>query len=146
MSVIKVDQIQGSTGTTVTIPSGTTIVNSGTATNFGISDTNANVSSLVKQWGNLNGSSFGLRDSMNTSSATDQGTGDHTFTLTNNMDNDDYSAQATHNSVTNGDKNSCMLKRGADPTTSAYRVETCAQNGTAADCTHVMGMIAGDLA
>tara|TARA_R100001594_G_scaffold50761_1_gene84035 strand:+ start:201 stop:737 length:537 start_codon:yes stop_codon:yes gene_type:complete len=35
MSVIKVDQIQGSTGTTVTIPSGTTIVNSGTATNFG---------------------------------------------------------------------------------------------------------------
>ena len=146
MSVIKVDQIQGSTGTPVTIPSGTTIVNSGTATNFGLSDTNSTSSSLVKQWGNLNGSSFGLRDSMNTASATDHGTGDHTFTLTNNMDNDDYSAQTTHNSVGGGDKNSCMLARGADPTTSAYRVETCAQNGTKADSTHVMGMIAGDLA
>jgi len=119
---------------------------SGTVSGAGLSDTNASVSSLVKQWGNLNGSSFGLRDSMNTASATDHGTGDHTFTLTNNMDNDDYSAQTTHNSVSGGDKNSCMLARNADPTTSAYRVETCAQNGTKADCTQVLGLIAGDLA
>ena len=62
MSTLKVDQIQGSTGTTVTIPSGTTIVNSGTATNFGISDTNANVSSLVKQWGNLKLSSDNFQE------------------------------------------------------------------------------------
>ncbi len=146
MSVIKVDQIQGSTGTTVTIPSGTTIVNSGTATNFGLTDTNASSSSLVKQWANLNGSSFGLRDSMNTASATDEGTGDHTFTLTNNMDNDDYSAQVTHNSVSNGDKNSCYLYANSDPTTSSYRVVTTAQNGVKSDCTQVMGLIAGDLA
>ena len=146
MSTIKVDQIQGSTGTTVTIPSGTTIVNSGTATNFGLTDTNASSSSLVKQWANLNGSSFGLRDSMNTASATDEGTGDHTFTLTNNMDNDDYSAQATHNSVSNGDRNSCYLYANSDPTTSSYRVVTTAQNGVKSDCTQVMGLIAGDLA
>ena len=118
----------------------------GTVTGAGLSDTNNNVSSLVKQWANLNGSSFGLRDSMNTASATDEGTGDYTYTLTNNMDNDDYSAQATHNSVSNGDKNSCYLYANSDPTTSSYRVVTTAQNGVKADCTQVMGMIAGDLA
>ena len=35
MSTIKVDQLEGSTGSTITVPTGTTIVNSGTATGFG---------------------------------------------------------------------------------------------------------------
>ena len=46
---------------------------------------------LAKAWANLNGNTFGLRDSFNTSSATDEGSGDYTINFTNNMNNDDYS-------------------------------------------------------
>ena len=46
---------------------------------------------LNKVWANLNGSSFGLRDSFNVASATDNGTGDYTETFTNSMDNANYS-------------------------------------------------------
>ena len=40
---------------------------------------------LIKAWMDLNGSSFGLRDSFNVSSATDNGGGNYTKTLTNNL-------------------------------------------------------------
>ena len=40
---------------------------------------------LIKAWMDLNGSTFGLRDSFNVSSATDNGGGNYTKTLTNNL-------------------------------------------------------------
>tara|TARA_E500000318_G_scaffold94533_1_gene93920 strand:+ start:639 stop:1034 length:396 start_codon:yes stop_codon:yes gene_type:complete len=45
----------------------------------------------AKAWANLNGNTFGLRDSFSVSSATDQGTGDYTINFTNSMGNNDYS-------------------------------------------------------
>ena len=39
----------------------------------------------IKAWMDLNGSTFGLRDSFNVSSATDNGGGNYTKTLTNNL-------------------------------------------------------------
>jgi len=45
----------------------------------------------AKQWANLNGDgTIALRDSFNTTSATDGGTGDYSFTLTNSMSDANY--------------------------------------------------------
>ena len=58
----------------------------------------------AKVWANLNGSSFGLRDSHNVSSATDNGAGDYTFTFSNAMANTNYSVASTSaNGTSHGD-------------------------------------------
>ena len=45
---------------------------------------------LAKAWGQYSGSGTTYADSFNLASATDNGTGDYTFTITNDMANDDY--------------------------------------------------------
>ena len=45
---------------------------------------------LAKAWGQYSGSGTTYADSFNLASATDNGTGDYTFTITNDMSNDDY--------------------------------------------------------
>ena len=58
----------------------------------------------AKVWANLNGNSFGLRDSHNISSATDNGTGDYTFTFSNAMANTNYAVvSGVHNGTSHGD-------------------------------------------
>jgi len=58
----------------------------------------------AKVWANLNGNSFGLRDSHNISSATDNGSGDYTFTFSNNMANTNYAVvTGVYNGTSHGD-------------------------------------------
>ena len=58
----------------------------------------------AKVWANLNGNSFGLRDSHNVSSITDNGTGDYTFTFSNNMANTNYAVvSGVYNGTGHGD-------------------------------------------
>ena len=45
---------------------------------------------VAKAWGQYSGSGSTYADSFNLASATDNGTGDYTFTITNDMSNDDY--------------------------------------------------------
>ena len=45
---------------------------------------------LAKAWGQYSGSGTTYADSFNLASATDNDTGDYTFTITNDMSNDDY--------------------------------------------------------
>ena len=46
---------------------------------------------LAKAWGNLDGTgTIAIRDSLNISSADDNGTGNYDFNYSNNMSNDDY--------------------------------------------------------
>ena len=48
---------------------------------------------LAKAWGNLDGTgTIAIRDSFNIASAVDENTGYYTFNYTNDMSNDDYSA------------------------------------------------------
>jgi len=101
---------------------------------------------LNKVWANLNGSSFGLRDSFNVTSATDNGTGDHTITIANDMGNGEYSV--TTNA---GDKNLSALGHvginGASaPATGSIRLGTTATDGSNFDHIYEMIQIAGDLA
>jgi len=51
--------------------------------------------SAAKAWSNLNGSTFGLRDSFNVSSATDNATGQYTISFSNSFDVTTYSANTT---------------------------------------------------
>ena len=46
----------------------------------------------LKAWGNLNGTSFGLRDNFNFASATDHGSGEYTVTYTSSMSDTNYCA------------------------------------------------------
>ena len=101
---------------------------------------------LNKVWANLNGSSFGLRDSFNVASATDNSTGDHTITIANDMGNGEYSV--TTNA---GDKNLSSLGHvginGASaPAAGSIRLGSTHTNGANGDHTYVMIQIAGDLA
>ena len=101
---------------------------------------------LNKVWANLNGSSFGLRDSSNVTSATDNGTGDHTITIANDMGNANYSV--TTNA---GDKNRSALGHvgvngESAPATGSIRLGSTASDGSNFDHTYVMIQIAGDLA
>ena len=49
----------------------------------------------AKAWANLNGSSFGLRDDFNISTAVDNGTGNYTLNFSNAFANTNYSAVVT---------------------------------------------------
>ena len=77
---IKTNILEGqTTANNMTINAGNiTIKSEGTAT------TNLQ-QGLIKAWMDLNGSSFGLRDSFNVSGATDNGGGNYTKSLTNNL-------------------------------------------------------------
>jgi len=95
MSEIITDTITGkSTATTITI--GSTPVVSASANSMTIRGEGSAQTSiqqgLAKNWVNFNGATFGLREGFNTSSMTDNGTGDYTVNFTSNMANADYSA------------------------------------------------------
>ena len=77
---IKTNILEGqTTANNMTINAGNiTVKSEGTAT------TNLQ-QGLIKAWMDLNGSSFGLRDSFNVSGATDNGGGNYTKSLTNNL-------------------------------------------------------------
>tara|TARA_R110000868_G_scaffold61298_1_gene186359 strand:+ start:724 stop:1128 length:405 start_codon:yes stop_codon:yes gene_type:complete len=101
---------------------------------------------LSKVWANLNGSTFGLRDSFNVTSATDNSAGDHTITIANDMGNGNYSV--TTNA---GDKNFSSLGHvginGASaPAAGSIRLGTTGSDGSNVDHPFVMIQIAGDLA
>ena len=104
MSTVVLDTITGkSTATTITI--GSTPVVSASANSMTIRGEGSNQTSiqqgLAKQWSQSNGSTA-LVDSFNTTSLTDNGTGDTTTTIANNMGNALYSVVvSTGNTASN---------------------------------------------
>lgn len=105
--------------------------------------------SAAKSWANLNGNTFGLRDSFNVGSATDVGSGDYTINFTNSMNNDDYSV-----SVNAGDsgKNypricACGTAQDSGFATSSHGILSLRpDNVTADDMEFVNSSVHGDLA
>jgi len=142
-SQLNVDTIvdkAGSGGTNVKIGNtSVTVAEGGSAT------TNT-VQGLAKVWCNLNGSTFGLRDSFSVSSAVDEGTGNYDIFFSNTMGNDNYSSVAT------GDGTGVAIIIGVDTANSRSSSPTtfCTlstkQSSGAADLTFVYLNIHGDLA
>lgn len=107
MGTIKADTVTGladpnklTVPTTVTV--GATILTDGSAgsttiTGEGGSTTTNLQQGLAKCWVNFDGTASGAsaRDSFNVSGMTDNGTGDYTITINNDMANDDYAFVTT---------------------------------------------------
>ena len=153
MSEVILDTITGkSTATTITI--GSTPVVSASANSMTIKGEGSNQTSiqqgLTKTWANLNGTSFGLRDSFNIGSATDRATGRYTFTKTTNMSNVNYSvtySQNPHNATSGGVTHIVGFGEGGNGnhSTSEYQAECgVLNNGSDVDA-DVFTMVAGDL-
>ena len=141
---INVNKIAARTGTTITIDTGdaldvTLVKGEGSAT------TNLK-QGLIKAWMNLNGSgTIALRDSFNVSGVVDNGGGNYTKSLTNNM-------AATHSSGTAGSacSNTAYSDRSVSvlaTATSSFQVNT-GQDYTVnrADSLYTQTLAAGDLA
>ena len=143
MSTIVLDTITGkSTATTVTI--GSTPVVSASANSMTIRGEGSNQTSiqqgLAKCWVNANMSgTAGIYDSFNTASIVDNGTGNMTATIANDMANNDYSdvwgANTYHSVGNNSDK-------ATGECTSTFH----GTDNSAADCSQVKVTIHGDLA
>ena len=105
------------------------------------------VNGSAKAWMNLNGSgAIGLRDSVNTSSVSDRGTGLYTQSFTSNMTNSNYAGSGSAQ-VTDGDddgRNRLQVTNAANAS-SAY-VNTFDTGGSADDVAYVTSIIHGDLA
>ena len=84
-SELKVDKFTG-----VTTAGSIDVVGEGNSTTTNLQQ------GLCKQWINFRGTStIVTRDSFNTTSITDNGTGDYQVTIANDMGNDDYSVSGT---------------------------------------------------
>ena len=136
---IKTDTFEGqTTANNMTINAGNiTIKSEGTAT------TNLQ-QGLIKAWMDLNGSTFGLRDSFNVSGATDNGNGNYTKSLTNNL----AATQAGTSGV--ACSNSAYADRSVSviPTATSSLQVNCGQDYTVnrADGLFTNTLMAGDLA
>ena len=85
----------GGGGTNVKVGNNATFISDGGA----VTDSNL-VQGLAKMWANLDGTgTAALDDSFNTSGLTDNGTGDFTVAINNDMSNANYSCQFNGNSA-----------------------------------------------
>ena len=101
----------------------------------------------AKSWVNFNGTStLAVRDSLNTTSVTDNSTGNYSFTLSNAMGNADYNHTAGTISDTAQGANFITVLYTQVPTTTVLRINAYAFNGTIIDPTAVFPTIHGDLA
>jgi len=102
MSRVVVNEIEAKVGNDITFNDtvkidtlkGKTTAGSVTVQGEGTATTNLQ-QGLCKAWVQFNGSSFGIQDSFNLSSMDDNGTGDYTVNILNDMSNNDYSITAT---------------------------------------------------
>jgi len=94
---------------------------------------------LAKLWMNLDGSTFGIGDSLNMTSATDNGAGDYTGTIANDMANTEWALTAHSGQAVN--------RTESDVTVTAFEIHTFDQDGsTKGDTGRVMVAGHGDLA
>ena len=133
MSEIKVDKISGKTS-----------VNAVTVTGENGSTQTSLQQGLLKAWMDLNGATFGIRDSFNVSSATDNGSGNYTKNLTNNLNATQAGTSGSACSNTAYADRECTVIPNA---TSSLQINA-GQDYTVnrADATYTNTLMAGDLA
>ena len=111
-------------------------------------DTSYIFNGVAKQWINLNGdSTAAITDSFNTTSITDNGTGDYSVTIANDMSNGNYSLAGISGDGTSAFNRGLSTGYGTAPTSTLYRlVSITASSGAATDCAYVSCQLNGDLA
>ena len=142
MSKLYVDQVDPKTATTLTLGTSGDTVSLPSGVTFGVAGTFQNNVTIARVWCLLNGSSFAITDSFNVASATDNGTGDYTITIDTDMGSANYSAvidpaRGTGDAVLGTN----IVSRAAG----SIRIETCRDDSTKTDCTNVSYAIFGDI-
>lgn len=104
----------------------------------------------AKQWCNFVGSSTTVNDSFNTASVTDNGTGDFSPQITNDMSNVNYNIACMIKPVTGGSNQTLSraanIRYNESPTAGGYRVITVTSGVGPEDNDKTMPTIHGDLA
>ena len=113
----------------------------------GTSVTQNLVNAVGKSWWCLTGGNATISDSLNTSSAADNGTGDFSTTRTNNMNSTHYSASGACGragfSYVGGD---LEMPSDSFPTTALIKFYTYNYDASVGDVQYISGQIDGDLA
>jgi hypothetical protein len=105
--------------------------------------TNYVVEGSAKAWGHFEGSDATLDDSLNTTSITDNGTGNFSPQLTNSLANANYAASTNCANTSNTASNSGS--KAQTYATGSFNIVTT-QNGTEADVNDTIYTAHGDLA
>ena len=101
----------------------------------------------AKMWANLNGTgTIALRDSFNTSSATDYSTGYYGFNLSSSMSSANYGMSLDRASNGNSNPNYVMTGQSIYYSASAFRALTNGATGGVVDSDYVFSSLNGDLA
>ena len=103
-------------------------------------------SGTAKAWADFDGGDPTIRDSFNTSSFGDNGTGDHTQNLTNAMSSENYSYQGSGQTTLSNFPAYLTPDRLAAHTSSAMRAILASSNNTATDGIYSASAFFGDLA
>mgnify|MGYP003651375022 FL=1 len=152
MSTVVLDTITGkSTATTITI--GSTPVVSASANSMTIRGEGSAQTSiqqgLCKQWANWDGATT-VADSFNTTSATDNASGDSTMTIATAMVSINFTVGGLSKSNDNGGVRLAAMQFPANataiPSTTTYRIHTQYENATLRDAELQTVHIFGDLA
>ena len=108
--------------------------------------TNFVVNGSAKAWVNFDGDASGIaiRDSLNVSGNTDNGTGDYTITFSNAMSNGSYSLAGVGEAGGGGSVMALAINDTGGLTTASARIYT--KTGSPADSNVVTSTIDGDLA
>jgi len=143
-SQLNVDTIvdkAGSGGSNVKMANTSTYVSDGGAV------TQNAVQGLGKAWCNLDGgSSFALRDSFNLTSATDNGTGDYTLTIANDMGNTNYATPMSGGNTSGSTRYGAISDSDGKTTGAAGFFGFQTSSGGALDQEEVSVVFLGDLA
>ena len=131
----------GGGGSTVKVNNDSTLISEGGA----VTDQNL-VQGVAKAWSNYSGSGTSLRDSLNHASATDNGSGDYTLTLTNNMGNVNYSYTSASTDGGGGRSATFSPKDFDNYTTSSMRGVNNDTGNATEDSEAVSSTFNGDLA
>ena len=133
-SILKIDELQGNTA-----------VGDITITSEGGAATQSLQQGLAKVWVNYKGTSTNeIRDSLNLSSVTDNGSGDYTNTYSNAFSNDDFAV--AFSSYYGTTRESVRQSYGQTTTTNRTLHGYSYASPGAADTSEVTTIIAGDLA
>ena len=120
-----------------------------TITSEGGSATQSLQQGLAKAWGYLNGDNTTFYDSFGISSASDEGTGDTNFTLSNAMSSTNYAVTGAAGQTSDNEYATNFCANNATRTTTVFQVQTgyaIASADAQADRDVVCFNITGDLA
>ena len=133
-SQLKVDTITG-----VTTAGSIAVTGEGNSTTTNLQQ------GLAKMWFHIVTSDASIPDSLNVSSASDNGTGSFSQSNTNNMNNDDYAFAAMTGRKDNGSAETVAVS-SRKTLTSGTRTHSFTDGGSANDSFALFGQVHGDLA